>query len=82
MFKLKVITTESYKSTEVLKVLLEAFEKGLFNEREIILKEIIDNIRLSKLGDFCWVTNDYPLMIGFKEYARINSYDLGESDPD
>jgi hypothetical protein len=52
----------------------------LIDERAIVLSEIISNIKISKLGDFCWVDTDYPLMIGFQEYSRINACHICESN--
>lgn len=49
-------------------------------KRDIIMTEIIQNIRISKQGDFSWVTNDYPLLIGFVEFYMINTCSTCEPD--
>ena len=72
IFKLKCSTRESYKSIYILNIFLEEFKRDSMDKREILFVDIIQNIRISKQGDFCWLTNDYPLMIGFKEFFKIN----------
>jgi hypothetical protein len=67
-----VTTLESYKSIYILNIFLEEFKRESMDKREYLFTEIIQNIRISKQGDFCWHTNDYPVMIGFKEFHRIN----------
>jgi len=33
----------------------------------------LSKIRINAVGDLCWVDKDCPLLLGFKEFFRINS---------
>ena len=72
LFKLKSNTAESYKSVAVFYALLQVFKHDTLDKREIIFAEILRNLKVNKHGDLCWVTSDFPLMVGVREFARIN----------
>lgn len=81
IFKLTSTSTESFKAISILNLLLEIFKNDTIEKRNRIMNEIILNIKINKKGDLCWMAYDYPLMIGFKEFYRINHCDICQQDP-
>ena len=72
LFKLKSRTTESYKSVSIFGTLLEVLKHDSYSKRELIVSQIIQNIKINKHGDLCWMSLNFPLMIGFTEFYKIN----------
>jgi hypothetical protein len=55
IFKLKLMSFESYKSVFVLDILLDIMMKDTLDKRYIIISEILVNLRISRSGDLCWM---------------------------
>jgi hypothetical protein len=74
IFKLQAVSQDSYKAIIVLENLLEIFKHdGSIEKRDKIFDRLLNNLIVNSKGDICWLEYDQPLLIGFKEYYRINS---------
>lgn len=72
VFKLKLLTVESHKSATIFNSLLDIFKHDTLDKRKIIFNEIIVHLVINSQGDLCWMAKDFPVMLGVREFYRIN----------